>query len=290
VKKRRERLDEARFFNRDRLERPGMVRGVEAGPGVSWHGSDPMAESGNGSGEASMLINENEKTVLLFPKPPSMIERNSLTGRRSYHAYSAAPATPPKPYGTSGVNPFASPGTVPGSLYELHNTDLDTGAPPMPGMQGPAPYGSYANSSSTYPSRWQQGFTQMAMGGAPTNPFASPVGSRRGSMASVSNVPRPRVQSNNTSSALAHSLTPSQMHPKPPLLSFGHEAPRPDSSHSTTFSEVHVGHAVKVQVGAAVATAPPKYQDISKQEEAAAKPRPQSLYTDYDPEDAYGGM
>lgn len=295
-----------------------MVRGVEAGPGVSLSGSDNMFESGN---EASMSVNENEKSVLLFPKPPSTTERNSLTGR--YDSYSTVPTTPPKPssaYGTAGVNPFASPATVPGSLYELHDTDLGAGAPPMPGGQGPAPYGSYTN-SGTYPSsRAHQGSlfsnypaippsppgsTQMSMV-APTNPFASPTVSRSGSSASLASASYVPTRSISTSTghthALAHSYTPPEMHTQtlayhpfndenaalPSTFSFAH-----DMSRDSTYSEAHVGQAVKVQVGAAVAGAPPKYEDLKR--EGPPPPqlpstRPQSAFTVYNPEDAYGGM
>ena len=297
-----------------------MVRGVEAGPGVSLPGSDNTAESGN---EGGMLVNESEGTVLLFPNPPAMTERNSLTGVGSYHSYSAVPATPPKPssaYGTTaGVNPFASPATVPGSLYELHDTDLGAGAPPMPGTGSPAPYGSYTN-IGTYPSSRARQESLLSNHSAippahdsivaPINPFASPAGSRRGSSASSqspSNIPR-SIPSGGHTHALANSYTPSQMHQThaqtlaynpyndqfPSTFGFAHDTSRPDSSHSVTYSEAHVGQAVKVQVGATVAAAPPKYEDLRRQGPLPHGnrngTRPQSSQTLYDPEDAYGGM
>lgn len=153
---------------------------------------------------------------LLPPRPPSIIERRATP--------LSAPATPPAVYGNVNTNmnafsPVAmvgappslyplGPGPIP-SPYEYEYPPQNTqypyhdgfGAPPVPGMHGPAPYGTYTNQTppgSPFAGGYAYNsgmFMGMAMGGATStppplprkisssslpDPFASPVSSLSG--------------------------------------------------------------------------------------------------------------
>jgi hypothetical protein len=265
TRKRRDRLNEARSFNRGELEQPGMVQDFAAGPGV-YPENDYRAPS----------INYVDRSLPPTPFASDMPQMNQRMAHLS--------------------NPFSSP---PGSPFNSIEGHQEMGAPPMPGSNGPAPYGPYASNfpGNIHPMQTTPPGSPFAGGYAmQENPFATPP-------ATVSR----RLTPPSTPGAWPQT-------PNIPLLpggAFGTNGYR-DSGYSA--AEAHVGQAHKVQVEVSM----PKLEDLTRERtppppftpvDPAANvnttdyaavnntasdhplpPRPPSSQTLYQSEDAYGGM
>jgi len=269
-----------------------MVQGTAAGPGVG-----PL--KGIENENASQLSNI-ERTL---PTSPYASTQNIVE----------VPAS--SPYGSG--NPYSSvPHT--GSSYNFNQSQLELGAPPMPGNSSPAPYSPYMTNFYKYapPSQTTPPGSPFGAGDRMQNPFATP--------SAIDTHP------STPTSAVAWPHTPSGNYHLPLLPGgvFSNDSYR-DSGYSAAYSEVHVGQAYKVQVGhsmpkyedlttttkdtprsppppftaldpaASAKTADPAYPGpammVDKTAAAAAAhkslpPRPLSTHTIYNPEDAYGGV
>lgn len=144
-RKRRNRSSGARYFDKEKLERPCIDDGPEVFPP---HEKDLPSIS-------------TERGLPPIPDPfeaPQMTQTVQL---------------PASPYGAS--NPFlTSPPS--GSLYDSNESQHDFGAPPMPGNDGPAPYSSYTAtpSKNARPNRTTPPGSPFGASYAMQNPFATP--------------------------------------------------------------------------------------------------------------------
>jgi len=258
-----------------------MVQGIAAGPGVG-----------------SLRDVENENASHIDGSRQNIVE------------------VPASPYGSG--NPYSAvPHT--GSSYNFNQSQLELGAPPMPGDSSPAPYSPYMANFYKYAPPSQTTPPGSPFGGdRMQNPFATP--------------PASDTHPSTPTSAVAwpHPPTGNYHLPLLPGGVFSNDSYR-DSGYSAAYSEVHVGQAYKVQVGhsmpkyeeltttttttttttkdtpgsppppfstfdpaASPNTADPAYP-VDKTAATAAvhkslPPRPLSTHTIYNPEDAYGGV
>ncbi len=335
----RREVDEASAFNGEKFT------GYEAGPGVG--GSKGDRGSING---ASLGYNDGNHTPygsmndLIPPRPPSTMERRSTP--------LSVPVTPSSAYGygsgygngNMNMNPFSPVATVgappsPFALgagpipspyeyeYPLQNPHYHQqypqyahqdgfGAPPVPGMHSPAPYGTYVNHTPpgspfaggyAYEQRNNRMSMGMAMGAsAGARSISSPPPVKKTSLPDPFASPTSPLSSSPLNS-YAHAkelpLPPLSLSPPPPSLplllpltsplrlqthttpsfsagpgSTGTSLvdPSRDSAYSTAYSEAQVGQAVKVQVQVQGSATPVVYEELRREEGSGGASAPSS--------------